>query len=54
MVQRVPRHLLATQISFPEREKNPDSQPAGAMGFNIGGIKFGNFLLDHQIAELKV
>jgi len=27
-------------------------KPAGAMGFNIGGIKFGSFLLDCQIAKL--
>ena len=29
------------------------SWAASATEFNIGGIKFGDFLLDHQIAKLK-
>ena len=62
-------HLLATRISFPEREREEFPalislesvqviflqilRPMLHAGFNIGGIKFGDFLLDLQLAKLK-
>ena len=44
-------HTLVSDTNFllREREEFPTLQPAGAAGFNNGGIKFGDLLLDRQI-----
>ena len=70
LVQSVPHTLVSNMNFLPEQRVEFQTlhsletvqvyylkyqyQLAGTKGFNIGEIKFGDFLLDSQIAKLKI